>query len=71
MNYPCCDTMAYWSSNHCPVHDSPFECPDWLIVHEEKGRSEERYGIVIHDGGSSYVTIRYCPWCGSRLSSSD
>ena len=31
----CCDAMRYHSSNHCPVHSSPFECPDWLILHDE------------------------------------
>jgi hypothetical protein len=25
------------------------------------------YGIPIHDGGTSVIVIRYCPWCGSQL----
>ncbi len=25
------------------------------------------YGIKIIDGGSSYLEINFCPWCGSRL----
>jgi hypothetical protein len=25
------------------------------------------YGIRINDGGSSYIVIRICPWCGSKL----
>lgn len=28
------------------------------------------YGIHILDGGSSYMTINYCPWCGALLPSS-
>ncbi|MBR0354669.1 MAG: hypothetical protein IJK35_04810 [Oscillospiraceae bacterium] len=60
----CCETMEYWSTNHCPVHDSPFECPDWLVLFDEKSNE---YGMIIHDGGQSVVTIHYCPWCGASL----
>ena len=60
----CCDAMRYHSSNHCPVHSSPFECPDWLILHDE---ATGNYGIIIHDGGQSYIKIDYCPWCGHKL----
>ena len=59
----CCEDMRYHATNHCPVHDSPYECPDWLIVRDDEGD----FGIVIHDGGTSCVEIRYCPWCGARL----
>jgi hypothetical protein len=27
------------------------------------------YGITVHDGGSSQVRIRSCPWCGTALPS--
>ena len=30
---------------------------------------EDLYGIPIHDGGASMVVIKYCPWCGTKLSS--
>lgn len=30
----------------------------------------DEYGIIIHDGGSSYITIEFCPWCGKRLPNS-
>ncbi len=30
-------------------------------------KSHKQFGIPIHDGGASYVSIRYCPWCGSKL----
>ncbi len=71
MSKKCCAIMDYWSSNHCPVHDSPFECPDWLIIFNENEIPEKKYGIVIHDGGQSFVPINYCPWCGSALFSAD
>ena len=28
------------------------------------------YGIRVLDGGSSYIVIRFCPWCGQKLPSS-
>lgn len=27
----------------------------------------DEYGLIIHDGGSSSITINFCPWCGTRL----
>jgi len=48
----------------CDQHADPFECPDALVVHHE---AFGEYGIVVHDGGPSYVLIRHCPWCGEDL----
>ena len=28
------------------------------------------YGIPVLDGGTSYIRIEYCPWCGKELPSS-
>ena len=28
------------------------------------------YGLAILDGGSSCITIHFCPWCGQRLPTS-
>ena len=25
------------------------------------------YGIPIHDGGSSIIEIKFCPWCGNKI----
>jgi len=25
------------------------------------------YGLIVHDGGSSSITIEFCPWCGTQL----
>lgn len=30
--------------------------------------ASKEYGLIVHDGGTSYVAIRFCPWCGVRLS---
>jgi hypothetical protein len=37
---------------------------DIPIVFSAKFRE---YGISVLDGGSSYIVIQYCPWCGTRL----
>lgn len=62
----CCEMMQYHATSHCPIHKTPFECPDWLIVFDPH---TEAYGIVVHDGGHSAVQIQYCPWCGKALKS--
>jgi hypothetical protein len=46
------------------MHPDPFDCPDALIYYDAK---VDRYGIIVHDGGQSYVVIRVCPWCGGKL----
>lgn len=25
------------------------------------------YGLPLNDGGNSYILIKYCPWCGTKL----
>ena len=37
---------------------------DHVILYN--GKFDE-YGISVCDGGSSVITINYCPWCGKRL----
>jgi len=48
----------------CSDHASPSECPDALVGRIHRSG---RYGIYIHDGGTSLVEINFCPWCGSKL----
>ncbi|SCF13553.1 hypothetical protein GA0070607_5965 [Micromonospora coriariae] len=66
----CCEMMRDKVETECDQHPNPFECPDNLIYHQPEP-SDERYGLIIHDGGSSYIAIRYCPWCGSALPGMD
>ena len=40
----------------------PWQDPDILIVKTSSG-----YGIPVRDGGTSWVTIHFCPWCGAGL----
>jgi predicted RNA-binding Zn-ribbon protein involved in translation (DUF1610 family) len=50
--------------SRCDQHPNRYDCPDCLIGFSEKW---DEYGIIIHDGGGSWVTIQYCPWCGAKL----
>jgi hypothetical protein len=50
--------------NHkCKQHENRDDCPDALIKFVRGG-----YGLIVHDGGSSFIAIDFCPWCGTRLS---
>ncbi|WP_422739699.1 DUF6980 family protein [Micromonospora sp. WMMD729] len=62
----CCEMMRNQAETECAEHSDPFACPDNLI-HHDPDPSDERYGLIIHDGGTSYIAIRYCPWCGTAL----
>jgi hypothetical protein len=63
--------MAYQdnaSSPHCcdAMRDN-LASGDVAVLYVPKLRE---YGIRVTDGGSSYVVIDYCPWCGRRLPAS-
>jgi hypothetical protein len=60
----CCDRMRAQLDAVCATHSSAADCPDRLV-----GRFgvQGTYGLYVHDGGSSYVGINFCPWCGARL----
>ena len=46
----------------CATHESRYACPDAMIATVRGG-----YGLIVHDGGSSVIEIRFCPWCGAPL----
>lgn len=60
----CCETMEYQLNLRCDQHPDALDCADILVCHSKQS---DEYGIVIHDGGSSYSVIQYCPWCGTKL----
>ncbi|WP_073945665.1 DUF6980 family protein [Streptomyces kebangsaanensis] len=67
MTHHCCELMTDRADWHCDRHSDPFDCPDALVqFHAES----QEYGLIIHDGGTSSITIAFCPWCGQRLSQS-
>jgi ribosomal protein S27AE len=48
----------------CAEHPDRFACPDCLVHYEARSRE---YGLIVHDGGTAVVRIRFCPWCGAGL----
>ena len=62
----CCEDMQYSVDFHCDVHDD-FACGDKLILYVPKF---DEYGIIIHDGGVSFIQINFCPFCGTKLPNS-
>ncbi|MER6974773.1 hypothetical protein ABT304_27195 [Nocardioides sp. NPDC000445] len=59
----CCTALAEHLDFECRLHRDPLHCADAVIFRDDSGR----IGLPIHDGGSSYIAIRHCPWCGTRL----
>lgn len=60
----CCESMQAALEMHCDTHSDPFECPDSLIAYHE---GLNQFGLIVHDGGTSVVVIRHCPWCAAAL----
>ena len=47
-------------------------CADMqMMIDEEKSivfiPEFREYGVPIRDGGSSFLQMEYCPWCGKKL----
>ncbi|MCH7990647.1 MAG: hypothetical protein IID46_16015 [Planctomycetes bacterium] len=60
----CCDTMRSQLVHDCEHHPDLLDCPDVLIIYSPKF---DEFGIPIRDGGTSCLTIWFCPWCGESL----
>jgi uncharacterized protein DUF6980 len=60
----CCEDMLREATRECDTHLNRYDCPDCLIHYSPKFRE---YGLIIHDGGTASLRIRFCPWCGARL----
>lgn len=61
--FPCVH-LAYRLTFQCPQHADPWECPDYVIVYNDRF---DEYGIPVRDGGPSKIAISFCPWCGLEL----
>ncbi len=57
-----CVHVAYYGPTHCDEHPNPFDCPDVVVM-----KFGDEYGLPVRDGGTSYITIENCPWCGKHL----
>ncbi|WP_369228014.1 hypothetical protein AB5J52_47980 [Streptomyces sp. R39] len=64
MTTHCCEAMNSHLNWRCDEHDDAFDCPDALVDFSAKF---QEYGLIIHDGGTSSITMDFCPWCGRRL----
>ncbi|WP_084789337.1 DUF6980 family protein [Saccharomonospora iraqiensis] len=60
----CCRPMTAQANWECAQHGSVFDCADAVVRYDTESRE---YGLIIHDGGTSYLSITFCPWCGQRL----
>ncbi len=60
----CCNWMKYFSETSCSTHADRFDCADNLIHYS---KSHRKFGVIIHDGGSSFMTFNFCPWCGTKV----
>jgi hypothetical protein len=54
----CCEKMTRAVNARCEMHPDPFDCADNLIYYSPR---DDDYGIIVHDGGSSFIVIAYCP----------
>jgi hypothetical protein len=63
MSVFCCERMAADLNRTCKDHPDRFDCPDNLVAILKRGD----YGLIVHDRGSSVISIAFCPWCGTRL----
>ncbi len=41
-----------------------YRLSDAIMIYIDKF---DEYGIIVHDGGESFIGIQYCPWCGKKL----
>lgn len=60
----CCEEMTQAAFRPGAVEDAARDAEARLVVYVPHFRE---YGLPIYDGGSSYLLIKYCPWCGTRL----
>ncbi|GHC61386.1 DUF6980 family protein [Neogemmobacter tilapiae] len=60
----CCEMLRSNVEAACAQHPERWDCPDALVEYDPVTDS---YGLMIHDGGRSAITIRFCPWCGKAL----
>ncbi len=60
----CCEEMKRNLTLDCETHQIEDDCPDVLVSYDPRF---EEYGLIIHDGGSSSISIVFCPWCGTAL----
>lgn len=62
----CCLQMSFQISQPKTLPEDEDD-PDIIMLYNE---IFDEYGIPIYDGGTSVISIDFCPWCGNKLPSS-
>jgi hypothetical protein len=62
MKKHCYESMTEVVTKECIDHFDHFDYSDRLFHYSE---SLNEYEIIIHDEGSSYSKMEYCPWWGA------
>ena len=57
----CCKDLEYHTTNRC-IHHDKWACPDSVLV-----KLDSIFGLPVKDGGSSFIQIKFCPFCGAKL----
>ena len=53
----CCSQMKEATKLNCKIHNNIYDCLDVLISFYPKFYE---YGIIVHDGGTSSISIKFC-----------
>jgi len=54
----CCEAIKRWSA---PDPEAP------MVLIQKTRAMPHRIGIRINAGGNAFISIAYCPWCGSKF----
>ena len=60
----CCGNMEFYTLSRHLNDDESFASSEKLIYYSEVF---DEYGLIIRDGGKSFIEIIFCPWCGKKL----
>jgi hypothetical protein len=60
----CCKDLEYYAFHTFCIQHTNAECPDNIIKYFP--RRKDKWAIQHPDLNSS-ITIKNCPWCGSKL----
>jgi hypothetical protein len=65
----CCDRMAAQFTSACDTCLDQRDCANHVVLYfpTRQDLATGEFGLPIRDGGSSYLPISHCPWCGSRV----
>lgn len=63
----CCPTFREHIEAQCEQCGDRRDCPDTILEkYSSDAWNKDKWGIPVHDGGTSFVQIYFCPWCGAK-----